>query len=516
MPYFCCDDPRRNAIRGHPTLNGIDFLEVLDDPQDPHERRQRILLVHFVNPLTPGLLNEDNVRIEGGERIRNIKVLDVAIVSPSSPLSSPLSTDPHVLVVEVSARGDFSRYRLCLVSEPKGTTPPATIDPMLACVDFSFKVNCPSDFDCKPARICPEPVVTPPEINYLAKDYATFRQLLLDRMAVVAPAWTERNPADLGIALVELAAYVGDHLSYTQDAIVTESYIGKARRRASVRRHARLVDYAMHDGRNARAWVQIVAGPAADGLVMRADEPGTGITRRNRTKLLTRTRALDGTTVVRLDTPLFDKALAEKPRVFELLHDVELRTAHNEIRFYTHGANDCCLPKGSTRAVLSGSLPHLQADDWLVFIEKRGPETGLPQDADPTRRHAVKLTAVTPDTDPLGGMFLDSPLQGSRPITVIEWGRADALPFALCVSATVAGTPFDDVGVALGNIVLADHGMTVSDLPRPGQLPDDIKSSLVPDVVPPENPRSSARCRTRQIAATRARCLTRPCGIGRG
>ena len=67
----------------------------------------------------------------------------------------------------------------------------------------------------------------------------------------------ERNAADLGVALVELLAYVGDYLSYHQDAVATEAYLGTARRRVSVRRHARLVDYRMHDGCNARVWVQM-------------------------------------------------------------------------------------------------------------------------------------------------------------------------------------------------------------------------------------------------------------------
>jgi hypothetical protein len=65
----------------------------------------------------------------------------------------------------------------------------------------------------------------------------------------------ERNPADVGIVLVELLAYVGDHLSYYQDALATESYLGTVRKRISVKRHARLLDYYMHEGCNARAWV---------------------------------------------------------------------------------------------------------------------------------------------------------------------------------------------------------------------------------------------------------------------
>ena len=69
------------------------------------------------------------------------------------------------------------------------------------------------------------------------------------------PDWRERHVPDLGIALVELLAYVGDHLSYYQDAVATEAYLDTARQRISVRRHARLVDYPMHEGCNARAWV---------------------------------------------------------------------------------------------------------------------------------------------------------------------------------------------------------------------------------------------------------------------
>ena len=93
---------------------------------------------------------------------------------------------------------------------------------------------------------------------------------MLDRLAVSMPDWKERNPADLGIALVEMLAYAADHLSYFQDAVATEAYLGTARRRASVRRHARLVDYFMHDGANARAWiaVDVTPGGAADGATL--------------------------------------------------------------------------------------------------------------------------------------------------------------------------------------------------------------------------------------------------------
>ena len=80
---------------------------------------------------------------------------------------------------------------------------------------------------------------------------------ILDRLAVTAPAWKERHAADLGMVLAELLAYAGDHLSYRQDAVATEAYLKTARRRISVRRHLRLVDYRLHEGCNARAWVHV-------------------------------------------------------------------------------------------------------------------------------------------------------------------------------------------------------------------------------------------------------------------
>jgi len=55
------------------------------------------------------------------------------------------------------------------------------------------------------------------------------------------------------------------------------------------------------------------------------------------------------------------------------------------------------------------------------------------------------------------------PLLPATKVTEIRWHAADALPFPLCLSATMDdGTELDDVSVARGNVVLADHGCTSS------------------------------------------------------
>lgn len=503
MIYLCCDDERRRtAVRNHPTINGIDFLEVSDDPADPLEQRQRTLIVHFLKDLMHGSVKAENIRIDGGERIREIAVNTVAEGSLTSP---PLG--PTVLVVDVSERGDFSTYTLRLVADPHSDEPPDGFDPILSAVDFSFKANCPANIDCRPQRVCPPQSHTEPEISYLAKDYASFRQLMLDRLALLMPQWKERSPADLGIALVELLSYVGDYLSYQQDAVGTESYLGTARRRTSVRRHVRLVDYPMHDGRNARVWVHVEATTSGDGLTLKRGKD------RETTKLLTGVGSLKGVAVVPQGSRGFENAMTERPQVFELLHDLTIFRAHNQMKFYTWGARECCLPKGTTRAALDGAFQQLSAGDVLVLVENRGAQTGEIQDADPSRRHAVRLIKVRVTSDPVGGQFKPQPDNSAVPVTEIEWSKADALPFPLCVSSLVGTNFFDDCALALGNMVLADHGQTFTDIPE--DINADmglVTTSLEPPVVPAPLPAlvrvvpsSGGRCEAATITPTPVR-----------
>ncbi|MGI9102240.1 MAG: putative baseplate assembly protein [Terriglobales bacterium] len=463
MIYRCCDDTRRrDALENQPPaspprapINGIDFLEVVDRPSDPENIRQTVLQVHFVLPLEPASLTAENVRIAGGERIRTITVIraDAAAASPPG--------DPKLLTVRVKEPGDFSTYTLRLVDPARPNLPPDGFDSVLSSVDFSFKAGCPSEFDCRP-ETCPPPSNPKADISYLAKDYASFRQLMLDRMATIMPQWQERNAADLGIVLVELLAYIGDYLSYEQDAVATEAYLRTARRRTSVRRHVRVVGYPMHDGRNARAWVQFQVREDVQNLKIPAG-PGA--------QLLT--RVSQQAPVLKFGTSGYGEALREKPQIFELMDDVVLFAEHNRMTFYTWGARECCLPQGTTSAYFRGRLPNLKPGMVLVLREVRGPKTGAAADADPARACAVRLTSVTAMQDPIGGLFDDPRSASVIEITKVEWADDDRLPFPLCISSDTQQGYFDGVSVALGNVALADEGASVSE-----QL----------DPVPPPNP----------------------------
>lgn len=458
-PYVCCDDVRRNAVRASANLNGIDVLEVLDSDAATPADRQRVLRLSFVKAPAPPGLTPANVVITGGERIRNV-------------VADKVSYDGNVVVIHLNAYGDYSPYRLQLVAAASSAFDAKTLDPVLAGIDFSFKVECPSDFDCgPPSAPIAAPAAMPPDIDYLTKDYTGYRQLMLDRITALSPQWTERNPADLGVALVETLAFVADQLSYRQDAVATEAYLATARRRVSVKRHARLVDYVMHDGSNARAFVQIAV--SAD------------LTMPKGTKLLTGMRGQSPRAAAVTSGPGSAQAGIE---TFETMADAKLFAAHNILPFYTWGNGRCVLPKGAIRATLKGRFPNLQPGMVLAFEEIVGRQTGLVQDADPLQRHLVQLTKVTASSDPIGGAFDQPPTAQSVDVTEIEWALDDALPCALWLSAQVAqpdgSTRPVVVTTARGNLVLADHGATQPVAEDLGKVPASRLSYLAQPASP--------------------------------
>lgn len=449
--FRCGTELRRQQVRDHTTLNGIDYLEVFDQEAIAiGSPRQRTLLLRFLKAVP--VVTADNIDIVGGVRVTPVRVQWVeragsVSVPPATAAEKAffeaLADRDLVAVIRTDADGDFSVYRLRL--KPAAGAPLTNLDPALVELDFSFKVECPSGFDCRPDTDCPPQPVAAPAIDYLAKDYASFRRLMLDRLAVVMPDWRDRSPADVGVMLVETLAYVADHLSYYQDAAATEAYLGTARRRVSVRRHARLLDYFVHEGCNARAWlcIQVQQGGDADGATL-----PTG------TRFLTGALGSPPT----LDPADLDEALKSAlPVVFETLHPVTPTAARNRISFYTWSDEECCLPQGATRATLENEPDaKLATGDVLVFETVLDPASGDAAGAAPGQRHVVRLTRAEAVTDPLNG----------RALCEIEWAAADALPFPLCLSSRKKGGELvADVSVVRGNVVLADHGRSMPSEP---------------------------------------------------
>jgi hypothetical protein len=449
---LCRDELRRDLVRRKPALNGLDYLEVSED--------QLTLSVYFLGK-APENISKDNIRITGGQRITEIAVLSIDVQREED-----LDLDDCMLVT-VDRYGDFSTYTLCLVEldeQGRPTEQPMSgFDPRYACLYFNFKVSCPGDLDCKQTSQCPPKPSQIPEINYLAKDYASFRQLIYDRLALLSPDWQERHVPDLGVALVELLAYVGDQLSYYQDAVATEAYLDTARQRISVRRLVRLIDYLLHEGCNARTWICLTV---SQDISLKVDD-FYFITNPDATAVATLLKH-EQLPKIAPGPYLIYEPLVELPD-----KPVELFVAHNTIHIYTWGDAQCCLAKGATSATLVDPGENerkltLQTCDVLIFEEVKGPKTGNPADADPAHRHAVRLTAVRNTADPLTGQL----------IVEIEWSRKDELPFAVCVSAIKQDdcSLIEKVSVMHGNMLLADHGESVDEelesVPGTTQLPD--------------------------------------------
>lgn len=342
----CGSQDRRLDVENS-IYNGIDYVELITNPKD--SSYLPIIIIRCFKKIDP-VLDENNVKILGGTSIKNVEIKWVKrgddlesnfanfVKLENDTLKTYFGTQPENFLVIRTKDGDFSKYTLKLVLSQDSQNSPANFDPEFSQVDFSYKINCPSDFDCIQKEQCPSDVLEEPIINYMAKDYASFRQMILDRLTTINPAWRERNPADLGIMLVEMLCHVGDQLSYYQDAVSTEAYLGTARSRVSVRRHARLVDYFIHEGSNARTWVcfQIDDSGKSDGAIIK-----------QKTRLITGSDA----DIPRIDEQKFEEMISDV-EVFETMYDITLWKANNRLSFYTWGDSKCCLPKGATRATL--------------------------------------------------------------------------------------------------------------------------------------------------------------------
>ena len=104
---------------------------------------------------------------------------------------------------------------------------------------------------------------------------------------------------------------------------------------------------------------------------------------------------------------------------------------------------------------------------------------------------------------------LTDPLTGTQ-ITNIEWMAEDALPFPFCLSGFTDeehGAQFrDDLSIVHGNIVLADHGLTIA-----GESLGEVPA---PQILLPPDP-GVDRCRPAASPVRAAALPARRCRISR-
>jgi hypothetical protein len=355
------------------SLNGIDFVEL--NAADPSALR-----VHFINAVkvaTAGMA----ATIAGGDSIPSV---------PVDPINNAAdwSTDADgrpLLTLHVGGQGDFSDYTLSITGAP--------LDIFYASTRFSFKALCPSDFDCAPAPpFCPPDDTPLPPIDYLAKDYMSFRQALSDFSALRYPDWQERSEADFGMMVLEALSAVGDELSYLQDRVAAEAALQTATQRRSLVSLARLVDYEPRPATSGTTIIQcnVSGGSLPAGVRISAAAP-------------------DGSPVpFEVGTGLADTTnYVVSPRWNDA-------PPPHGIQPYWFDDSQLCLPRGSTEMWVQGTgFGFIKGLALLIQTELPGESI----------RQIVHLTDVGFETTdqlfPSGGP--------PTPVTQIRWGVDEAL-----------------------------------------------------------------------------------------
>ncbi|MDP9422448.1 MAG: hypothetical protein M3Q19_06380 [Pseudomonadota bacterium] len=474
-PMWCADE-RRNAILAAPShpLNGIDYVEYRRDSSAAAQAagKQFRIEIQFLKPPAASLAaNSAAFRIDGGVRIVEVGVRSVEVMA-----------DPSRFVVFANKEGDLSTYWIRVDD--------AAIDDERSEAAFSFRPGCRNDFDCRPRDDCEPADFVEPALDYLAKDYQSFRRLMMDLAPQLNPDFIDKSPADLGVTLIELFAYVGDYLSYFQDAAITEAFFDTCRDRTSAARHARLIDYAMHNGRNSNGFVQFDGG-RGNGIV----PAGTKLL----TRILTPLKGQDaapGTVIAAGTADLDNDPAFASCTVFETAAPVRVIQSRNLLNIHDWGDAACCLAKGSRQAWfyatrkqgadLLATMPDFEVGEYLLLEEVLGPRTGLAADADPRNRQIVRIDEVEQTSDPafrkllVGGELTPAGAADPKlPLLRLKWHEADSTRFSFCLSAELPETRqlIAQITIARGNVAPADHGRTVV---RRWPNPTDARHELLP------------------------------------
>ena len=216
------------------------------------------------------------------------------------------------------------------------------VDPLRVFLPVRLRPECGDVGDCADAVSPPAPL-TAPDYDTLARDYTALQAMLMDRLQFLDPT-ADTSAADVTVTLVELFAHLGDLLHYRLDRIATEAWLSTARRRASVVRHARAVDFAVQPAISAATTVQVVVAAAAGSDPQATVQPGD--------------TATDAAGTVTPDASCFTVEAAG-PQI--------VRSSHAEVALYDWMEDDAVLGAGATSAVLVRPLAAagVAAQDWL-------------------------------------------------------------------------------------------------------------------------------------------------------
>ncbi len=416
------------------SFNGIEL--VLVDLHPAVNPVEAILTVHFFNGNELENLidtfSDDSTQIKsifpitGGHRVLAGQLADQVKV-----ISVEREGEANILKLRVSPIGDYSTYTLNISYQ--------NIDPILSDIDFKFRPGCFNN--CPPDWQAPLAARQDPAIDYLAKDYDSFRHTLIAWMTQRVPNWQPTSEADLDQVLLELFSVAGDELSDYQDRVMNEAYLATAHKRVSLARHARLVDYHIHQGNQASTY-----------LVLKVNEDTT---------------LSKGFQVAANDTS------ESSTTVFVTREDQNLKLLLNEISLYTWSDAIPALAAGSTSADLQLKIP---VDDSALLMEKEE-AAKLIRDhiTDGTISHLIIQEHINPLTGETRGfnpekrqvLTLLSGAEGAEAkedlvtgdwFVRVNWREEDKLRTNYCFTVNCPTGKVEDISLFHGNVVKVYHG----------------------------------------------------------
>lgn len=221
-------------------------------------------------------------------------------------------------------------------------------------------------------------------VDYMARDYDSLLRAMQEEIPYKLPEWTQYDSeADFGRALLELFAHMGDVLSYYQDRVANESFLGTAQTRRSVIHHLGLIGYQL-----------ATAAPAAAALT------------------LSFPAACTETVVLRRGDAFATKSSADSPSVrFEYTSEIPLVIECSALAVV-----------GGRKAVVGVSV------EEGLFIDREflGTSDGTPGQRFPLAHAGIIFRSGTQAPTLSRDLVLQTELGG----TITEWTRQETLAFS--------------------------------------------------------------------------------------
>jgi hypothetical protein len=373
-------------------------------------------------PPTDLFVIRGGTRLRGGEGPEQVQVTALGLGAGDQ------------LTLTVAPIGDYSTYTLQAIYEDAGGD--ALVDPLFDRIEFKFRPGC-FNINCAPRGEPSRPPAERPDVDYLAKDFDSFRHLLVNAMRERVPDWEPTSEADLDQVILDLLAADADEISDFQDRVMQEAYLGRARKRVSLARHARLMDYHIHQGNQASTWLlaevdDAIDIPAGHGVWTGDDWSAPGAV-------------------------VF--VTGQVQRCFPELNQLQLYDWDEAVLALDAGAvsADLALPgplDPLSQADARALRDLFRRDDvrYLLIEERLNPQTGTVNGRDGSKRQLLELrdgdAAAEVVEDPLSGRFL----------VRVHWRAQDALRRRYCTIAHCAAGTVSGVTLLHGNLLSAAQG----------------------------------------------------------